>query len=763
MPIPLTSRARLAAWCAAIVVTMAACGGDPATEKAAHVARADAFVSEGKLPEAIIELRAAVQIDPTYGEARYKLGEAYAKSNNPEAAYPEYVRAADLLPDDPKVQLTAGQYLLLATRYEDARSRARKVIEREPKNVAGHVLLGNALAGLKDYDAATQSLERAIEFDPTRGLSYATLAAIQSVRGRMPEAEAAYARAIDVDAKSPEARLALGSYRLQAGDTAGAEEAFLAALAIDPKNALALRSLASLFVNLSDTRKAEPHLRTLADDLKDAAAAFMLSEVLLVTGREPEAIARLTALAGERRHFADAKLRLATVDFVAGRRDGALGHLEELLKQQPRSVKALALRGRFKLEMGRTDDALTDLQAAVSTDSKYDAAQFWLAQALMQRRRAGEARLALTAALRLNPGYVPAQVELSRVLLGAREFDQAITMAQDAVRNAPSHLEARLALVRAFLGAGRLDEATEALGIVAAQLPKEPRVQTLDGQIRLARRDPKAAEARFAAALESEPSSYEALGGLVASRLAAGNVDGALAAANAAVEKAPTDARSLVVAARAYAGNKDYASAEGMLKRAIDADPSMLEAYSMLGQLYVVDKRLDEALREFDRLSALQPKAVGPKTVVAVLHHMAGRRADAKQAYEAVLRVDSTAVVANNNLAWMKVEDGENLDLALQMAQAAKARAPQSPEVSDTLGLIYFKRGLFSFSAAAYEDAVKYDPRNPEHHYHLGLAQAKNNQPDKARESFAAALKLNPSFAGAADAKAQLAALPARD
>ncbi len=762
MPKRISSRARLAAWTAAMAVTVAACGGDPATEKVAHVARADAYVAAGKLPEAIIEYRAAVQIDAAYGEARYKLGEAYAQSNNPEAAYPEYVRAADLLPDDPKVQLTAGQYLLLATRYEDARSRARKVIERDPKNVAAHVLLGNALAGLKDYDAATQSLERAIEFDPNRGLSYATLGAIQSVRGRTPEAEAAYARAIDVDPKSPEARLALGSYRLQAGDTAGAEEAFLAALAIEPRNALALRSLASMFVNLSDAGKAEPHLRTLADELKDPAAGFMLSEVLLVTGREKEAIDRLTALAAEPRHFADATLRLATVDFVAGRRDNAMAHLEDLLKQQPRSARALALRGRFRLEMGRTDDALTDLQAAVSTDSRYDAGHFWLAQALLQRRRAGEARVALTAALRLNPSYVPAQVELSRVHLGAREFDQAIAVAQEAVRNAPSHLEARLALVRAFLGAGRLEDATEALRIVAAQLPKEPRVQTLDGQIRLARRDPKGAEQRFAAALEAEPSSYEALGGLVASRLAAGNVDGALAVANAAVDKAPGDARSLVVAARAYGDTRDYKAAEALLKRAIEADPSILEAYSMLGQLYVADQRLDEAMREFERLATLQPTAVGPKTVVAVLHHMANRRAEAKRAYEAVLRVDSSAVVDNNNLAWMKVEDGENLDMALQLAQAAKARAPQAPEVSDTLGFIYYKRGLFAFSVAAYEDAVKLDPKNPEHRYHLGLALAKNNQPRLAREAFTSALALSRSFAGAADARAQLAVLPAR-
>ena len=760
MPISRSSWALRVAAMAACLALAGACSQDPDVEKQQHLTRGDAYAAEGKYPEAIIEYRAAIQIDPTFGRARFQLGEAYVRSGNPEAAYPEYFRAADLLPDDSKAQLIAGQFLLLATRYEDARTRARKVIEREPANAAAHVLLGNALAGMKDYGAAAASLERAIEFDPNRGLSHATLAAIESVRGRTPEAEAAYARAIEVDPKSPEAHVALGTYRLSSGDTAGAQQAFDTALKLDPGNALARRALASMFVNLNEPLKAEPHLQTLADDLDDAAAGFLLSEVYLVTGRESQALERLQKMAGDRRNFADAKLRLATIEYVAGRRAAAQVNLDELLKQQPGSAKALALRGRFRLDAGKIDEALEDLQAAVIADTKYEAGHFWLAQALLQRRRASEARTALVEVLRLDPVFVPAQVELSRVYLAEREYEKALDMALQAVRDGPSHLEARLALVRAYLGAGQTENAAKELRPVAAQLPKDSRVQTLEGQIRLARRDPRAAEQRFAAALVAEPSSYAALSGLVASRLAAGNVAGALAVADAAVAKAPTDAKSLVLAARAYGETRDFKTSEALLKRAIEADPSLLEAYSMLGQLYVVNKRLDEALREFETLSRLQPTAIGPRTVVAVLHHMGNRRAEAKQAYEAILRIDSHAVVAANNLAWMKVEDGENLDVALQLAQTAKARSPQSPEVSDTLGLIYFRRNLFAFSITAFEDAVKYAPSNPEYHYRLGLALAKHNDPARAKEAFKAALALSQTFPGSADAVAQLAALP---
>ena len=61
MPNPLTSRARLAAWCAAIVVTAAACGSDPAAEKVAHVARA-AEAKRGV--DAAPEIEAGLRPDP---------------------------------------------------------------------------------------------------------------------------------------------------------------------------------------------------------------------------------------------------------------------------------------------------------------------------------------------------------------------------------------------------------------------------------------------------------------------------------------------------------------------------------------------------------------------------------------------------------------------------------------------------------------------------------------------------------------------------
>ena len=100
--------------------------------------------------------------------------------------------------------------LLLARQFEDAKARAQKALAKDPKNVSAKILLGNSLAALKDFDAAIKELEDANNLQPSVG-AYASIGAIQSVRGAHPEAEKAFREAVEVNPKSIEARLALAN------------------------------------------------------------------------------------------------------------------------------------------------------------------------------------------------------------------------------------------------------------------------------------------------------------------------------------------------------------------------------------------------------------------------------------------------------------------------------------------------------------------------------------------------------------------------
>src|SRR6185295_18219927 len=111
------------------------------------------------------------------------------------------------------------------------------------------------------------------------------------------------------------------------------------------------------------------------------------------------------------------------------------------------------------------------------------------------------------------------------------------------------------------------------------------------------------------------------------------------------------------------------------------------------------------------------------------------------------------AAVAANNLAWIYAEEGQNLDVALQLAQTAKAQLPERPEVNDTLGWVYYKKGLATLAIPAFRDSVEKAPKSAVYQYHLGLAYAKAGDKEAARKALTAALQMDPKFSGAADAQ----------
>jgi Tfp pilus assembly protein PilF len=132
---------------------------------------------------------------------------------------------------------------------------------------------------------------------------------------------------------------------------------------------------------------------------------------------------------------------------------------------------------------------------------------------------------------------------------------------------------------------------------------------------------------------------------------------------------------------------------------------------------------------------------------------------DAKSRYQRALAIDSRAAVAANNLAWLYADGSENLDIALQLAQAAMAQLPDNPDVNDTLGWVYYRKGMASLAVAPLEQSVRTNAGNPLYRFHLGLAYLAAGDKKRARTALEQALTLKPDFEGASEARKTLASL----
>jgi Tfp pilus assembly protein PilF len=271
-------------------------------------------------------------------------------------------------------------------------------------------------------------------------------------------------------------------------------------------------------------------------------------------------------------------------------------------------------------------------------------------------------------------------------------------------------------------------------------------------EVALARNDSQAARRSFTRAQELDPKGFEPVAGLATLDLIEKKPSAAVARVEQQLANSPGDARVHLLAANVYRASGDNAKAEQQLRAAIQQNPSDFGAYAMLAGLYASEKRLKEARESLEAVLAKDPKEIGALTLVGMLYQVEGNQPAARERYERALQIDPGAAVAANNLAFLYADEGGNLDVALQLAQTAKQHLPNSAEVDDTLGWVYYKKGLPALAMPAFERAAQAAPKRANYQYHLGLAHAGMGQKAQAKVAFDAALKINPALPGAAEA-----------
>jgi tetratricopeptide (TPR) repeat protein len=746
------------------VLVSVGCGSDPERAKLEYLASGDRYVGEKRYNEAILQYRNALQQDPRFGEARLKLARTYEQLGDLRGAHREYIRAADALPESVEAQVKAGAYLLLAQQFEDAKARAQAALALEPTNVDAQLLLGNALGGLRDLDGALRQLEEAIKLDPASAAAYTGVGALRLAKGgpqAAEAAEAAFRKAVETNPNMPLAHVALANFYWSTRRDAEAEAALKQALVVDPQNAIAHRSLATLYMATRRAAHAEPHLKALADSDTSAAGGLKLAlaDFYVMVNRPDDAMRVLDSLANQSDAAASADTRRAAIQYArAGREDG---HklVDAVLARDPKNVQALLVKTRFLMSEGKFDQALTTAQSAAAADPRSIQAHYLMGTVFRAKRRTPEAIGAFEEVLKINPRAAAAQVQLAQLNIEAGKANTALQLATDAARQAPGDPRVRLTLLRTLVANKQLDQAEKTSAALLQSYPQAAPVHAAAGTVAAARGDSARARRAYDRALELDPRNHEAISGLVRLDLREKKGDAARARLERQLAAAPTDVAVMTLAARVYATTGDLKRSEELLRKIIETDPTNLAAYGMLGQLYASQNRLPEARASFETIVEDRPDAVGVNTLIGMLLEAEGKLDEARQRYERILQIDPGAAVAANNLAYRYAEDGGNLDIALQLAQTARQKLPDSAEVADTLGWIYVKKDLASLAIPRLEEAVAKSPETAMLHYHLGLALTKAGQRIRARQVLERALTLNLPEREAAEARRVLTEL----
>jgi tetratricopeptide (TPR) repeat protein len=218
--------------------------------------------------------------------------------------------------------------------------------------------------------------------------------------------------------------------------------------------------------------------------------------------------------------------------------------------------------------------------------------------------------------------------------------------------------------------------------------------------------------------------------------------------------------------AQVLSSMRDFAKAEEEARRAFAAAPSLPGALEILASIYVAQNRVNEAIASFEEAEKAGALPTSGQQLLARLYLTAGRTADAKPLYEKVIAARADLPGAKNDLAWILAVEGSDLERSLNLAKEAQQAEPESPEVADTLGYVYLKKGLHDPALQQFEYALELAQRStsdaieerPEYHYHAGLALTALGRANEAAPYFERALAIDAKFAEADDARRQLEA-----
>jgi tetratricopeptide (TPR) repeat protein len=208
-----------------------------------------------------------------------------------------------------------------------------------------------------------------------------------------------------------------------------------------------------------------------------------------------------------------------------------------------------------------------------------------------------------------------------------------------------------------------------------------------------------------------------------------------------------------------YLADGEVREAEKSFKMSLNKNPNFLKPYYALGRIYLKENQEDKAIAQYQAILEKNPKQTEPHMLLGTIYDIQKRFDLSEKHYRAALAANPEFAPAANNLAYLLVSQNKNLDEALNFARKAKELLSQDPSVMDTLGFVYYKKGLYDSAIGEFTDSLEKNADNPIVHYHLGLAYYKKGEGERAKIQLQKALGLDQEFDGADNARKILSEL----
>jgi tetratricopeptide (TPR) repeat protein len=647
---------------------------------------------------------------------------------------------------------------LLAGDTKKSREQIEFVLSKDSTNPQSHLILSSIYMVENNIEAAISEANKALNSKQKMD-AYLHLSRLYILKKDLPQAEKMLQSAIALDAKALRPRYELAIFYLRNGQKELAENEYKKITLMAPKDGNTYISLGDFYAftnRLDDAEK--QYLKALSTAPGNPLYLIHLGQFCQIRHQKDKAEGYFKQAVEKNPKNVMALVQLATYYLDDQKYDKGLVETEKILKLDPKSHEGMLLKGRIYLSKKEYDQALNQFQTYLKDNPKSPTGHYYLALTLTGRGNYQQVKNELGETIKLNPKWAEPRMLLAELILREGDAQQAIDEVQNVLKDYPNNAQAYEILGDAHLQQKNLHEASKAYQLLIKYAPNNPVGYVEMGRILFIQKKEKDAISYLDKALALHPGDVSALRFTTTYYLSKKDFKKAedVIQKQLAVVK---NAFLYDLLGDVYEVQNDMQRAEMYFKKAIEMSPDAPTPHLALAGFYMRRNAMEKAKGEYLFTLQKDPSNVPSMMTLGMICEYEKKYDEAKQYYEKLLKIDENYLPAVNNLACLIAEHGGNIDVALNLAQKAKERLPNDPNISDTLGWVYYKKNVPYTAVTYFKEANEKRPNNPMIKYHLGMAYYKMGKSDLARSELSAALKLNPNFANANEARATLSSI----
>ncbi len=761
----------------------------------------ESLMAMGKLDQACARYDAIRQLKSDSAPAALGLSRCAAARQNFDLSRKLVDEALRFDPKDPEAWLQLGHIERGQARLAQAETAYGKALEYTPSNV--DALLGRAMARLKlkKFDSAREDINVALAAAPSSPLPTHLLGVEAHLRGQHGDAKLYFQKVLKLLPGYLPSLYWQGVADMYLGNIEQAVKALSLYTSRQPEDHLAKVILAAAQARQGNKISAEESLKALRSlGVEDPTLSGMTGQTYLTLGKAGEA-QRYLRMALDK-NPKDLGLKLSLAESYRQQRQYDL-YLKELGEAVVLSPQAIPLRGQFVqalISQGKPDKARAEIAEMRRLAPKSTEPLFLQASMQLQAEDWVGARKSFEQMLTLEPDSASALLNLTRLDLREGKIEAArkrflalhkhnekdmtallglasLAYSQNdlktqrewlekAVKANPKAMAPLLQLAQNLLATGNQQQALSLANQAHSAEPNNPATLQLLGDVQYASGAYVNARSNYAKLAELQPNSAAAHFKLALAHDKAGFAKEARQAMARAIELAPRDMTPRLTLARWQADGNNYVEAH-RLAAAIKQDfPKQSAGFLLDGEIYLAEKKLRDALKQFDQGLAIQPTAVLQMRAASIqlaqgeaqaaekrllqwlkMHpedqvvrgELAGMYARLNKPdlaiaeYETLLKKTPDQVAIINDLAWLLQRRGDT-QRAVSMAEKAYKLAPEIPAVLDTLGWILVQQGQTKRGLELLTKATQAAPKLPGIRYHYAAALARSGDKTSARK-----------------------------